>query len=232
MGGTQRESPRTTEAHCPPPVPPPCLRPSELSIDPLINDLPCLARQMSLDDGTSPASKAFAARLAKYAFTSPQQSRSRSKVLSTPHSSAPTTADQASPLTPSRTTRSSARKTTVTHRRSDSLDSLDSDSPGPGPASAHRGGHETALTVAGPSTPGKRSIRPSFQDKRKGIDEAYDAPEASEDDELPSRPPSAKKAKKVPRPYADPEVYAHLQNTPDHLAVGLDSESACYRRWT
>jgi hypothetical protein len=29
---------------------------------------------------------------------------------------------------------------------------------------------------------------------------------------------------KVPRGYAPPELYAHLQNTPDHLARGLKSE--------
>lgn len=45
-------------------------------------------------------------------------------------------------------------------------------------------------------------------------------------DDVDSTP--TKKVKKVPRPYADPGVYAHLQNTPDHLAIGLDSASPTY----
>ena len=66
-----------------------------------------------------------------------------------------------------------------------------------------------SIPVAGPS--GRQDISVAPSGKRKTPTKE-------------STSPGLKKAKKVPRPYAGPEVYAYLKNTPDHLAVGLDSE--------
>lgn len=68
---------------------------------------------------------------------------------------------------------------------------------------------DPSRSVAGPSRWQDISVAPSGKRKTP-------TKEASS--------PGSKKAKKVPRPYAGPEVYAHLKNTPDHLGVGLDSE--------
>jgi hypothetical protein len=67
-------------------------------------------------------------------------------------------------------------------------------------------GHATA----GPSSTGRSPINQMSASRSR--------------DEGDVSSPASKKPKKVPRPYAGPEVYAHLSNTPDHLRDNMRGE--------
>jgi TDG/mug DNA glycosylase family protein len=129
----------------------------------------------------SPASKAFADRLAKYAFDPSSSSRART-----------------------RSTRAAA---------------------GPGPATALA---RNSSPVSGPSAV-KRKRR------NRADDEEFVAQDEDEYISSPSRTPARRSASstpgrttpksgKKPRPFAGPEVYAHLKPVTDHLKPDLDSE--------
>jgi TDG/mug DNA glycosylase family protein len=134
------------------------------------------------EDRESPASKALASRLAKYAYASTGPSPRRAVAAASTRSAQVSPTDSRLPENQAEgLLKDGAAKVDFDHSR----------------------------PVAGPSR--KRDIPVTSSGKRKTTTK-----EASS--------PGFKKAKKVPRPYAGPEVYAHLNNTPDHLAVGLDSE--------
>lgn len=134
------------------------------------------------------ASKAFATRLAKYAYTPSERPR-RSEAHQGRGAGEYTTPS------PRRAQVASARK------RAHIRDPLSS-------SSSEEDSEYDGADVSPSAGPSSRTLTSG----KKSTQRVQDSPSV------------VKKAKKVPRPYAGPEVYAHLNNTPDHLAVGLDSE--------
>jgi TDG/mug DNA glycosylase family protein len=152
-----------------------------------IDSAPLSRTVMSDDDPTpSPASKAFAARLAKYAYNPASSSSSRSG----------STAARASPAV-----RAVTRPTP--HLPA---------SPG---ASSSR-----SVPAAKRTPPSRRAKRPIPVDVDDDDDEEF---EPASDEELSHRKTFKVKGQgKKPRPFAAPEVYAHLKPLPDLLGQDLD----------
>lgn len=137
------------------------------------------------------ARKAFADRLARFAYGDKKPSPRDSPRSSKPPSGPP------SPVTPVRRSRTLASANTDKKRSRRDEDVKE----------------EAPESTAGPSQTRGRDII---------VDPTQEEPERSVS--------ATKKAKKIARPYAGPEVYAHLKNTPDHLAVGLGSEFVVLHR--
>ena len=133
----------------------------------------------------SPASKAFADRLAKYAFdpkpASPARTRSARAAAGPIAGPSTPTARKSSPVS----ARSTGKRKRVIKDDGEILATDEESASG----TTSRGG----LVTAASPTPGKTT------------------------------PKSGKK----PRPFAGPEVYAHLKPVTDHLRPDLDSESTC-----
>lgn len=146
---------------------------------------------MSDDDPTpSPASKAFAARLARYAYNPASSSSSRSG----------STAARASP-----TVRAVTRPTP---------DLPATESPG---ASSSR-----SVPSAKRTPPSRRAKRPVPVDDEDEDDEFEPQPPSDEERSRRKIVKTKKGQGKKPRPFAGPEVYAHLKPVPDLLGQDLD----------
>ena len=185
---------------------------------------------MSID---SPVSKAFAARLAKYAYDPTSSAGAASTSFVSP--SGPSTLRQSpgshNSATPTKQAHAGDRRGGARRRaRSDSgyledeqveegFDRDSSISTSISPMPALRTG-EPRASVRGQKIRTSSPISNGLMDE---IDNEKSA-EVTNITKTVKSPRVAKSAKK-PRPYAGPEVYAHLKPVTDHLVEGLDSES-------
>ena len=183
---------------------------------------------MKAEPDGSPSSAALASRLASFAYQSPSKGKGKADAMRN-ISTSPTSTGIAGPSTPASTagsragTRRNSRRFSVvlsphTSSKRRRQDASDDDS-----ASSYMA--TSAEDVDDPLTPSKSATR-GARSKRKTQspllavkDELLDAPSSI------AQPSTGKKTtpKKVPRPFAPPEVYAHLKQVPDHVVPNLNS---------
>lgn len=185
------------------------------------------------DDSQSPASKAFAARLSRFAYRPQPSPASPGPSRSNPRQSVdhrPATRSQISPSS-GRTSRRSdpyvspvkadddtsggARK-----RRRLKIEADDEDPSGSDCGDDEYEDHSTPSKGRGPV----KTNKTSFTTKRSTSILKTDGAANDAKDKM-SIERTAKSPGKKPRPFAGPEVYAHLKPVSDHLGPGLRSGS-------
>lgn len=185
----------------------------------------------------SPASKAFAARLAKYAYrptdastgvarslrSSPRRPANPATSLGREHSvkQEPESMDTKTPSGENGSTNS-----VETPRKLAKRVQVEVVIPSPSPTKRSRSGSSAATVPinaeAGPSGPSRRS-KPSPTPTKRSRSTSSAATTPFNAEAGPSTPPRRPKpSPKKPRPYAGPEVYAHLKPVTDYLKPGLD----------